>query len=148
MVLAASLSPVYAQTWSAEQQEIWRLEEQQWKMAAAEDLTWIETMVHPDAVVWSNDWPGPNNRASMSRWNKYDAANGATSRAGALSALDHHHWQRRGRPLSLPGGERGPQERAGDRHRSLHRRVRQGRRQVALHHLGGRRRSEEVTLKR
>jgi hypothetical protein len=33
-----------AQAWNAEQKETWNLEEQQWKMAAAEDLSWIDTM--------------------------------------------------------------------------------------------------------
>lgn len=78
MTLALSVFPVCAQTWNAEEQEIWKLEEQQWKMSAAEDLTWIETMVHPKAMTWGNDWPSPTNRASLSRWNKYDAASGAT----------------------------------------------------------------------
>ena len=42
-----------AQTWSPEQQEIWRLEDQQWKMNAAKDLTWIETMVHANVSWWA-----------------------------------------------------------------------------------------------
>jgi len=48
-----------AQTWSPEQQEIWRLEEQQWRMAAAKDLSWIETMVHPNLNFWQSDQPMP-----------------------------------------------------------------------------------------
>ena len=43
-----------AQTWNAEQKEIWNLEEQQWKMAAAEDLSWID---------------------SLRRWGKYQVEN-------------------------------------------------------------------------
>jgi ketosteroid isomerase-like protein len=64
-----------AQTWSPEQQEIWRLEEQQWKMAAAKDLSWIETMVHPNINFWQTDQPMPRNKASLSRWAKYDSGN-------------------------------------------------------------------------
>ncbi len=42
-VTASTLaSPAGAQNWTAEQQEIWALEEQQWKMAAAEDLSWVD----------------------------------------------------------------------------------------------------------
>lgn len=60
-----------AQTWSAEQQEVWRFEEQQWKMAAAKDLSWIDKMVHPNLVYWETGQPVPQNRASLQRWNKY-----------------------------------------------------------------------------
>ncbi len=67
-----------AQNWSAEQQEIWDLEQQQWKMAAAEDLGWIETMVHPGLSYWETGQPMPQNLASLKRWNRYAAANGAT----------------------------------------------------------------------
>ena len=67
-----------AQTWTVEQQELWRLEEQQWKMAAAKDLTWIETMVHPSAVVWGNEFPAPQNRTSLSRWGRYSVQNTTT----------------------------------------------------------------------
>ena len=73
--VATYASPLAGQTWSPEQQEIWKVEEQQWGMAASKDLTWIESMVHPNASVWGNDWPGPQNKASLSRWAKYSSAN-------------------------------------------------------------------------
>jgi ketosteroid isomerase-like protein len=63
-----------SQTWSPEQQEIWRLEDQQWKMGAAKDLTWIDTMVHPNISFWDVDFPAPQNKASLSRWAKYSSA--------------------------------------------------------------------------
>ena len=73
--LAAHTSTAAAQTWSPEQQELWRVEDQQWKMAAAKDLTWIETMVHPNVSFWNANQPAPQNKASLSRWEKYDTAN-------------------------------------------------------------------------
>jgi len=75
LALMAHTGSAVAQTWTAEQQEIWRLEEQQWKMSAAKDLTWIETMVHPNISYWDVDFPAPQNRASLSRWVKYSSAN-------------------------------------------------------------------------
>ena len=72
--LVAQTGTVSGQTWSPEQQEIWRLEEQQWKMNAAKDLTWIETMVHPNISYWDVNFPGPQNKASLSRWAKYGTA--------------------------------------------------------------------------
>ena len=37
-------------------------------MAAAKDLSWIDTMVHSNVSFWDVDWPAPRNRASLSRW--------------------------------------------------------------------------------
>ena len=60
-----------AQTWTTEQQEIWRFEESQWKLAAEKDLSWIEKMVHPNVSFWDTDQPAPQNKASLTRWNRY-----------------------------------------------------------------------------
>jgi hypothetical protein len=73
LCLAGYTSTATAQTWNPEQQEIWRLEEQQWKMDAAKDLTWIETLVHPNISIWNVDFPAPQNKASLSRWVKHDS---------------------------------------------------------------------------
>lgn len=67
--------PAGAQNWTAEQQEVWALEEQQWKMAAAEDLSWVDSMVHPNVSYWETGQPMPQNRTSLLRWNRYSAAN-------------------------------------------------------------------------
>lgn len=75
LALVAHIGTVSAQTWNSEQQEIWRLEEQQWKMNAAKDMTWIDTMVHPNISFWDSGFPAPQNKASLSRWSKYNYAN-------------------------------------------------------------------------
>jgi Domain of unknown function (DUF4440) len=64
-----------AQTWNADQKEIWNLEEQQWKMAAAEDLSWIDTMVHPNLRYWETGDPMPRGKDSLRRWTRYSADN-------------------------------------------------------------------------
>ena len=66
-----------AQNWTPEQQEIWKFEEQQWKMAAEKDLTWIDKMVHPSLSYWDTDQPMPQNKASLARWNRYTTSNSA-----------------------------------------------------------------------
>jgi Domain of unknown function (DUF4440) len=68
-----SLLPMLAaaQTWTAEQQEIWTLEEQQWQMTKDKDLSWIDKMVHPNISYWDVQQPGPQNKASLTRWNRY-----------------------------------------------------------------------------
>jgi len=56
-----------AQTWTPEQQELWKLEEKQWQMAKDKDPSWIETMVHPNLSYWSIDSPVPQTKASLAR---------------------------------------------------------------------------------
>jgi hypothetical protein len=75
LVLAFFAGSAFAQSWSAEQQEIWKLEEQQWKMAAAKDMSWMDTMVHPNMRYWQTGEPMPRDRASLKRWGPYDAEN-------------------------------------------------------------------------
>ena len=65
-----------AETWNAEQQEVWKLEQQQWKMAAAKDLSWIDSMVHPNLSYWETGQPMPQNIESLARWNRYQATTG------------------------------------------------------------------------
>jgi len=71
LALATFGAAAWAQTWSPEQQDLWRFEEQQWKMAADKDLSWIDKMVHPNLSYWDTDVPGPQNKASLLRWNRY-----------------------------------------------------------------------------
>ena len=78
IALAGFAGVAAAQTWSAEQQEIWQVEQQQWKMAAAKDLSWIDTMVHPNMRYWETGDPMPRDKASLKHWSRYDADNGST----------------------------------------------------------------------
>ena len=78
LAMTAYAPAASAQTWSPEQQEIWRLEDQQWRMAAAKDYTWIETMVHPNLSFWTTGEPMPRNKASLSRWSRSDSASTTT----------------------------------------------------------------------
>jgi hypothetical protein len=74
LVLVAFTGAASAQTWSPDQQEIWRFEEQQWKMNAEKDQSWIEKMVHPNISYWDVDRPAPQNKASLAKWNRYTSA--------------------------------------------------------------------------
>jgi hypothetical protein len=73
MLLLPTLSS--AQTWTAEQQEVWKLEEQQWQMSKDKDSSWIDKMVHPIISYWDVDQPGPQNKASLQRWNRHNNSN-------------------------------------------------------------------------
>jgi len=73
--LSAFAGVADAQSWNADQQEIWKLEEQQWKMAADKDLSWIDTMVHPNLRYWETGAAMPRDRKSLKHWARYDSDN-------------------------------------------------------------------------
>ena len=75
LALCAFAGAVSAAEWSAEQQEIWKFEQQQWKMAAAKDTSWIDTMVHPNVRVWGIGNPMPRDWNSLKHWARYDSEN-------------------------------------------------------------------------
>ncbi len=75
LVLMAFATLASAQTWTAEQQELWKFEEQQWQMAKDKDLSWIDKMVHPNLSYWGSDQPAPQNKGSLARWNRYGNSN-------------------------------------------------------------------------
>jgi len=72
LALVAVAPAVPAQTWNKDQQEIWKLEEQQWKLSAAKDSSWIESMVHPNLTFWNSSWPAPQTKASLLLWDRYN----------------------------------------------------------------------------
>lgn len=72
--LLAVAGPASAQTWSPEQQEIWKFEQQQWQMSKDNDSSWIEKMVHPNVRYWEIGQPMPQDKASLTRWNRYTSA--------------------------------------------------------------------------
>jgi hypothetical protein len=71
LALLGFVSAAAAQTWTPEQQEIWKFEELQWKMSMEKDISWIDKMCHPNISVWEIGRPAPQNRASITRWNRY-----------------------------------------------------------------------------
>ncbi len=72
--LLAVAGPGSAQTWTPEQQEVWTFEQQQWQMSQDNDSSWIEKMVHPNARYWEIGQPMPQDKASLTRWNRYTSA--------------------------------------------------------------------------
>jgi hypothetical protein len=62
-----------AQALSSDQQEVWKVEQQQWKMAAAKDQSWIEKLLHPNMQFWETGAPMPRDAASIKHWSRYDS---------------------------------------------------------------------------
>jgi hypothetical protein len=78
LALCAVAFAASAEEWSAEQQEVWKVEQQQWKLSAAEDMSWIDSMVHPNMKFWDISAPMPRDKASLKHWSRFDADNGST----------------------------------------------------------------------
>lgn len=78
LLLSTVAGAASAAEWSAEQQEVWKVEQQQWKMSASKDTSWIDTMVHPNMTFWETGAPMPRDRASLKHWSRYDAENTTT----------------------------------------------------------------------
>jgi Domain of unknown function (DUF4440) len=78
LLLCTVAGTASAAEWSTEQQEIWKVEQQQWKMSATKDTSWIDTMVHPNMTFWETGAPMPRDKASLKHWSRFDADNGST----------------------------------------------------------------------
>lgn len=78
LILLSIAGTAGAQTWNAEQQALWNLEQQQWKMSAAKDGSWIEKMVHNNLRFWGTGSPMPRDKASLAHWDRYEAGNSTT----------------------------------------------------------------------
>jgi len=78
LLLCTIASTASAEEWNAEQQEIWKFEQQQWKMSATKDMSWIDTMVHQNMTFWETGAPMPRDKASLKHWSRFDADNGST----------------------------------------------------------------------
>lgn len=71
VALCAFAGAALADAGSADQQEIWKVEHQQWQMAATKDDSWIESLLHPNLRYWETGTPMPRDRASLKHWSRY-----------------------------------------------------------------------------
>jgi hypothetical protein len=76
LVICAFSGTASAQTLSADQQEVWKVEQQQWKMNAAKDMSWIDTLLHPNIKIWETGAPMPRDKASLKQWSRYEVESG------------------------------------------------------------------------
>lgn len=76
LALCAFSGSACAQTPSQDQQDVWKVEQTQWKMNADKDMTWLDTMAHPNLRFWETGAPMPRDRASLKHWGRYGSENG------------------------------------------------------------------------
>jgi hypothetical protein len=72
LVLCTFAGAASAQTSSSDQQEVWKVEQQQWKMSAAKDSSWIDTLTHTNLRYWETGAPMPRDKASLKHWDRYE----------------------------------------------------------------------------
>jgi hypothetical protein len=75
LALCAFTALASAQTPSQDQQDVWKVEQQQWAMTKAKDDTWLDTMVHPNLRFWETGAPMPRDRASLKHWSRFGNEN-------------------------------------------------------------------------
>jgi len=61
-----------------DQQDVWKVEQQQWKLESAKDSSWIESMTDPNLRFWETGSPMPRDRASLLHWTRYQYETGTT----------------------------------------------------------------------
>jgi Domain of unknown function (DUF4440) len=76
--LCALAGAALADTESADQKEVWKIEQQQWAMDAAKDASWLDTLVHPNLRLWETGEPMPRDKASLKHWSRYGYENSTT----------------------------------------------------------------------
>ena len=76
LMLCAMTCVVSAQALSSDQQEIWKVEHQQWQMTKEKDISWIDKLLHPNMQFWETGAQMPRNFESLKHWGRYDADSG------------------------------------------------------------------------
>lgn len=74
--LCSFAGTAYADAMSQDQQDVWKVEQQQWKMATSKDVTWIDALVHANLKTWETGAPMPRDKASLKHWSRYDNESG------------------------------------------------------------------------
>lgn len=80
LMIAALAQPrqASAQSWSAQQQEVWQVVQAQWAASMAKDAGWMERFLHTDFRGWTASEPVPRDKESASRWARYEMDGGTT----------------------------------------------------------------------
>ena len=63
-----------APTWSPDQMAVWRVVEQSWADEVAQNGKWPVAYADDNMVAWEADWPMPRNKASMTKWARFNDA--------------------------------------------------------------------------
>src|ERR1700733_15099907 len=76
LMLCAMTRAVSAQALSSDQQDVWKVEHQQWQMTKDKDISWIDKLLHPNMRFWETGAQMPRDFASLKHWGRYEADSG------------------------------------------------------------------------
>jgi hypothetical protein len=76
IMLCAMTGAVSAQALSSDQQEVWKVEHQQWQMTKDKDLSWIDKLLHPNMQFWETGAQMPRSFESLKHWGRYETDSG------------------------------------------------------------------------
>jgi hypothetical protein len=76
LAFCAMSGVVSAQALSSDQQEVWKVEHEQWQMTKDKDLSWIDTLLHKNMQFWETGAQMPRNFESLKHWGRYEADSG------------------------------------------------------------------------
>jgi hypothetical protein len=71
LVAACGVSAAHAQSWNAQQSEVWKVVEKTWEMDKNQDEGWLTSMTHANVAGWGTQNPAPRNAQSMARWSRF-----------------------------------------------------------------------------
>ena len=72
------VAPVFGQTWSDKQLEVWNVIEAQWKASMEKDATWPDKYLNEKFLAWSDERPMPRDKSSFNKWFRYGMENSTT----------------------------------------------------------------------
>lgn len=76
LATAVSLAGFTGVALADDQQDVWKVETQQWKLSSEKDNSWIDTMVQANLRMWETGAPMPRDKASLQHWTRYENGNG------------------------------------------------------------------------
>ena len=92
-----------APTWSTEQMGAWSVIEKSWADEAAQNGKWPAAYADDNMVAWEADWPMPRNKASLTKWSRfndsqrktmqYEIAPIAIAVSGSTAVVNYHAVQ-------------------------------------------------------
>jgi hypothetical protein len=72
------VAPVFGQTWSDKQLEVWNVIEAQWKASMEKDTTWPDKVLQEKFLGWDIERPMPRDKSSTNSWTRYTNENSTT----------------------------------------------------------------------
>jgi len=69
--ICLTTSSGFSQSWTEEQNDVWNTIAVTWDAITAQDVTWLETYIHPSFLEWSAEFPMPRDKSSHKKWHKF-----------------------------------------------------------------------------